>query len=52
MFKTYQELERFVKERDIEAIDFKYTDLFGRMRHFNYASVQIERSFYKECRGV
>lgn len=45
MFKNYTELESFVKSKKIEAIDFKYTDLFGRMRHLTMPATRLTEDF-------
>ena len=47
MFKTYAELETFVKTNKVEAIDFKYTDLFGRMRHLTMPASRLNENFIK-----
>ena len=47
MFKNYTELDSFVKTNKIEAIDFKYTDLFGRMRHLTMPASRLNESFIK-----
>lgn len=47
MFKSYTELDSFVKTNKIEAIDFKYTDLFGRMRHLTMPASRLNESFIK-----
>ncbi len=48
MFKTYVELESFVRTKKIEAIDFKYTDLFGRVRHLTMPASRLSEEFIKE----
>jgi glutamine synthetase len=48
MFKNYADLESFVKKNKIEVIDFKYTDLFGRMRHLTMPASRLNEEFIKE----
>lgn len=33
MFETFSDLMRYVKKREIEALDLKFVDLFGRWHH-------------------
>jgi glutamine synthetase len=41
MFDSYDDVRRFIADGDIEMIDLKYTDLWGRWRHVTFPSARF-----------
>ena len=41
MAKTLQEIQDFIRENDIEIVDFKLTDIDGRWRHLSIPATRL-----------
>ena len=41
MFQTAEQVESYIKEHDIQMVDLKFCDLWGRMRHLTLPSIQF-----------
>ena len=48
MFKNYGEINKFVKENSITTLDFKYTDLSGKMRHLTMPVSRLSEKLISE----
>jgi len=50
MFDTFEQARRFVEEKEIEEIDLKFVDLWGRLRHLTIPETQFTPNMME--RGV
>ena len=41
MFNTFEEAQRYVEQNDVQMIDLKFTDLWGRWRHLTITQSQF-----------
>ena len=51
MFKQFSEVEAFVKQHDIQMIDLKFCDLWGRWHHVTLPSPAFTESILSEGVG-
>lgn len=51
MFATFEEAHHFVAQRDIEMIDLKFTDLWGRWHHLTIPASQFTPALMEEGVG-
>ena len=47
MAKTLQEIQDFIRENDIEIVDFKLTDIDGRWRHLSIPAARLTEGTVK-----
>jgi len=48
MVKTFEDLKRLCGENDVESIDLKYVDLFGRWHHLTIPTKRLQKSLFEE----
>ena len=48
MFNSFSEINKFVKENNITTIDFKYSDLNGKMRHLTMPVSRLNEKLIEE----
>jgi glutamine synthetase len=51
MFTTFEEARRFVAERDVQMIDLKFSDLWGRWHHLTIPASQFTPDLMEEGVG-
>ena len=51
MFNDFQELASYVKEKEIELLDIKVTDIKGRWRHLSIPSSQLSQGLFEKGFG-
>ncbi len=51
MFATFEEARRFVTEREVQMVDLKFTDLWGRWHHLTIPVAQFTPALMKEGVG-
>ncbi len=51
MAKTLEEIQQFIKENDIEMVDFKLTDIDGRWRHLSIPAERLTQSTMEQGIG-
>ena len=51
MFKNIAEVKKFIKDENIEFVDFKLVDLRGRFRHLTIPSIRLNEKTMKEGIG-
>ncbi len=47
-FKNFADIKKFVEENGITTLDFKYTDLVGKMRHLTFPASRMSETLFKE----
>ena len=48
MFKTPEDVLKYIKAEGIQFLDVRFTDLPGVQQHFNLPVSQIDEAFFKD----
>ena len=51
MFKKIEDVKKFIKEKGIKMIDFKFVDMFGKLYHITIPSEEFSSKIVKEGIG-
>lgn len=51
MFQTYNVTRQYIEEHDIQAIDLKFCDLWGRLHHITLPASQFKPALMEEGIG-
>ena len=46
MFKTADEVLKFIKDEDVKFVDIRFTDLPGVQQHFNVPAKSVDADFF------
>ena len=49
--KTPEDVLKYAKDRDLMIVDYKFTDLFGRLHHFSMPIHYLEEAIFEEGLG-
>lgn len=51
MFKSYEELERYVEKNDVRMLDFKIVDIVGRWHHLTVPAKKLSKRIFEQGFG-
>jgi len=51
MFQSYEEIKAYIQKEGITTVDFKYTDLNGKLRHLTLPASELSEKVVREGEG-